>query len=148
MDKSDGGGSEFKIITCNAEIDRSAAAAWTVVGSYGDAGRFLNVASKVIAGDGGLGSVRLIGDAILEVMVGKSRYSYAYAQTRGPMASFAYHGCVSLDETGPGSSTLTYTLIYDQAGMDDDRRAAEAARISARFGGAAEEMKRQAEAKA
>lgn len=140
-------GSDFKVVTCLAKIDRSAEETWSVIGSYADAGQFLNVSSKLIAGDGGLGSVRLIGETIQEVMVGKSRHSYAYAQTHGPMAPFAYHGCVCVDQTGSDTSQLTYTLVYDQAGMDDERRVSEAARISARFRGAADEMKRQAEAK-
>lgn len=138
---------DFKVITCSAEVECSADKTWSVVGSYADAGRFLNVPSKLVAGDGNLGSVRLIGDAVLEVMVGSSRHSYAYAQIRGPMAQFAYHGCLSVEEIGSERSKLLYTLVYEQTDMDGERRTSEAARISARFGGAAAEMKRQAEAR-
>jgi len=62
------------------------------------------------------------------------------------MAPFGYHGCVSVEAVGPDTSKLTYTLIYDEADMDEGRRTSEAARISNRFNGAVAEMKRQAEA--
>jgi hypothetical protein len=138
---------DFKVVVCTAEIDRPLDAAWTAIGGYADAGRFLNIASKLISGDGGLGSVRLIGDAILEVMVGRSSHSYAYAQTRGPMAQYAYHGCVALEQNGSASCKLTYSLMYDQSTLDETSRASQIDRITNRFGGAVKAMKQDAESR-
>jgi hypothetical protein len=140
--------SEFKVIALSADIERPAEAAWSVIGAFGDAGRFFNVNCNLISGSGGLGSVRLIGSTIQEVMVGSSRHSYAYAQTRGPMAPFAYHGCIALEPSGPASCKLVYTLLYDQATMDAEKRASEATRIGAMFDRAIAAMKRETEANA
>jgi len=139
------GGADFKVIVCSTNIRKPADRTWTAIGSYADAGRFLHVPSRLVAGDGDIGSVRQIGDSILEVMVGRSLHSYSYAQTRGPMASVAYHGCVSVISRAPTMSTLVYTLVYDQAIMNEEKRVSEAVRIQARFDGAVAEMKRFAE---
>ena len=61
------------------------------------------------------------------------------------MSSFLYHGCVALKSTGADGCSLTYTISNNQAPMDDVRRATEHDRISGRFLGAAEAMKRAAE---
>src|ERR1700761_9070821 len=86
----------FHVITCRVTIQRPIDDAWLRVGGFADAGRFLNVLCELVSGDGGIGSVRRVGDSILEVLVGKTDYSYTYSQTAGPMERFAYHGCVSL----------------------------------------------------
>lgn len=118
---------------------------WRRIGGFADAGQFLAAGSKLLSGNGSIGSVRLIGDAIVEVMVGQSQNSYTYSQIEGPMAAFHYHGSVLVAATGTSSCRLTYSITYDQASMDNARRASERTRIAGRFQNAADEMKRIAE---
>lgn len=136
---------DMAVVRCHVEIACSIDLAWQEIGLFEGAGRFLDVPCKLTYGDGGTGSVRQIGDSILETMVGSSRHSYTYAQTIGPMAAFGYHGCVSLEATGPDACALHYTLVYNQQHMDEQKRLSEFMRLSARFTGAAEAMKRVAE---
>ena len=135
----------FTSIVCTIQVDASAERVWKRVGDFADAGRFLDVPCKVISGDGGPGTVRQVGESILEVMAGCSDHSYTYGQIVGPMAEFAYHGCVSLSSLGETGCTLTWTLIYDEAQMDQTQRAAQHIRISTRFLGAVQAMKTYAE---
>lgn len=130
------------MVTCVVGVWVSAHDCWQRIGSFADAGKFLDVPSKLVAGNGNIGSFRQIGEAILEVMVGQSGASYTYAPTQGPMAQFLYHGCAALTATGPASCTLS----YNEGQMDAARRVAERSRIAGRFQGAAEAMKRVAEA--
>ena len=136
---------DMAVVRCNVEIASSIELAWQEIGLFEGAGRFLDVPCRLAHGDGGLGSVRQIGDGILETMVGSSRHSYTYAQTVGPMAAFGYHGCVSLEAAGPDACALHYTLVYNQQSLDEQKRLSEFRRLSARFTGASESMKRFAE---
>lgn len=137
---------DFDVIVRRVQISRPAEDTWGAIGQFADAGKFLNVSSRLLSGDGHVGSVRLIGDKIIEVMVGRGTRSYTYVQTEGPMAARTYHGCLSLEPSGTVQSTLVYTVSYDTAGMDKDLRAAEFERITARFQGMVEAMKDTAEA--
>jgi hypothetical protein len=131
----------FRSIVCAIQVDAPIERVWKRVGDFSDAGRFLDVSCKVISGDGGPGTVRQIGESILEVMAGCTDHSYTYGQIVGPMAEFDYHGCLSLTTWGETGCMLTWTLIYDEARMDEAQRAAQHARISARFLGAVQAMK-------
>jgi hypothetical protein len=137
---------DIAVVTCVVDVGVSVQDCWQRIGSFADAGKFLDVPSKLVAGNGDIGSFRQIGEAILEVMVGQSGASYTYAQTQGPMAQFLYHGCVALTATGPNSCTLTYTISYNEEQMDTAHRTAERSRIAGRFRSAVEAMKRVAEA--
>jgi hypothetical protein len=137
---------DFAIVAHSVDVYRSIDETWREIGNFANAGRFLNVSSKLVSGNGQLGSVRIVGDSILEVMAGSSSYSYTYAQIRGPMAALWYHGCLKLSSLGSGRCRLTYTLIYDQTTLDGDRRSSEFERISLRFQNAAHAMKLTAEA--
>lgn len=136
---------ELAVVTCTVDVGLPVEECWRSVRNFADAGRFLDVPSLLISGDGGIGSVRRIGDAILEAMIGQSDTSYTYVQAEGPMAAFQYHGCVAVTSTGLTSSTLTYTITYNQALIETTKREAERLRITARFQGAVEAMKRAAE---
>lgn len=133
--------SDYAVIVVKGEVDRPAAEIWPVIGGFFDLGRWLNVTCSAEAGGGGVGSVRRIGDAVVEPMVAATRYSYTYMQTEGPMAPFRYHGTVACEPTDEASAAIVYTLLYDQSSMDAARRASERARIEARFAGAVEAMK-------
>lgn len=137
--------SDFIVIVNRAEVDRSPDHVWGRVGGFFDLHLFLDVECRAVSGTGGLGSVRRIGESIIEPMVGASRHAYTYAQTEGPMSAFAYHGTVACEPSG-GAVEIAYTLVYDQAGIVADRRDSERARLSRRFAQAVEAMRRVAEA--
>lgn len=139
---SEQAGGGYAVIEIRGDVDRSVDEVWSIVGGFFDLDKWLGVPCAAQSGDGGIGSVRLIGDAIVEPMIAATRYSYTYAQTDGPMAPFCYHGTVACEGRGEARATIVYTLVYDQSSMDAPKRASERARIEARFGGAVEAMKR------
>jgi hypothetical protein len=134
----------FVVIVNRGTVHRAPAEVWARIGGFFDLHRFLDVVCTPVAGAGGIGSVRRIGEAIVEPMVGATALSYTYAQTEGPMARHAYHGCVECRPSGDGSE-VTYTLVYDQTGIESERRLAEQDRLRARFRGALEAMLRHAQ---
>ncbi|WP_295993796.1 hypothetical protein [Rugamonas sp.] len=138
----------FIAIVASIEILRPVDEAWSIIGSYGDAGRFIDTASMLLSGHGEIGSVRQIGDGIVEVLIGLSRHAYTYAQIQGPMAPFTYHGCLDLRMETATTSRLLYTLSYDQADMDEARRQQEFDRITKRFNDVVKTMKLCAEGQA
>lgn len=138
--------SHFVVILYEVEINLDAAAVWRKIGGFSDAGRFLDVRCELISGNGGVGSIRQIGDEVTEVMVDAGPTSYAYAQNRGPMAVYCYHGSVHVLSTSATTSRLTYTIVYDHTLMSEEKRSFELARLSARFRSAAEAMKHFSEA--
>lgn len=137
--------SDFTTVALTAEIARSADETWLVVGKFSDTGKFLPVTNKTISGTGDLGSIRQIGEEILEVLVGISRHSYAYAQVAGPMAPYQYHGCIVVEETGESTCRVIYTLSYNEALLDEERKRQERERISKRFQDAVDAMKKAVE---
>jgi hypothetical protein len=137
---------DFAVIVNRIEIARPAEQAWAAIGKYADAGKFLKIASRLLSGLGDVGSVRLVGDTIVEVMVGSGPTSYTYVQTMGPMAAAGYHGCVSLEPASADRSMLVYTVSYDTTGMDAVRRDQDFKRLTDRFQGMVEAMKEVAEA--
>lgn len=139
---------DFAVVECKIGISVVAHQAWETIGNYADAGKYLDVASEQIFGNGGIGSVRTIAGSIVEVMVGKGPLSYTYTQTSGPMAAYSYHGSVALEANGDRSSTLTYTINYDQASMSESQRVAALQRIRPRFDGMIQAMKEAAESAA
>ena len=136
---------DIAVITNTVHIASNIETAWKKIGDFSNAGIFLNISCELISGDGDIGSARRIGTEIIEILVGISSNSYSYVQTKGPMAPFSYHGCVALYAEETNSSILKYTICYDQSAMTEDRKEFELDRITKRFSGAAEEMKRNAE---
>lgn len=132
---------DYAVIVIRGEVDRPVDHVWAIVGGFFDLDKWLGVPCAVHAGNGGVGSARRIGDAIVEPMIAATQYSYSYVQTEGPMAPYCYHGTVAAEACGEGSAAIVYTLVYDQSSMDDDRRASERARLKGRFGGAVDAMK-------
>lgn len=133
---------DYAVIVIRDEVDRPADQVWGVIGGFFDLDKWLGVPCSAHAGDGGIGSVRRIGDAIIEPMIAATEYSYSYVQTEGPMAPYCYHGTVAAEARGEKSAAIIYTLVYDQSSMDDDKRASECARLEERFGGAVDAMKK------
>jgi hypothetical protein len=112
---------------------------WRLIGDFASAGRFIGVTSAVVSGDGGLGSIREVGDAVTEKMVAQGQRFYVYVQTRGPMADYGYHGCLAVE----GDATqciIFYTLTYDADAVDAALRESSHAGLVQRFRHAVETM--------
>ncbi len=140
--------SDFVAIVKQITVSRSAADVWTRIGGYCAIAEWLQVKCEMTAGSGEIGSVRTLNGTTVELMVGKSDSSYTYWQTAGNMAPYSYHGTLSVESTGPSTSRLTYVLLYDQAAMASDAlRASAHERLSGRFQGALDTMKKLAESK-
>ena len=137
--------SDFVVIVNRVAVDRPIEHVWSRVGGFFDLHLFLDVTCRAISGAGDVGSVRQIGEAIVEPVVSAGRYSYTYAQTDGPMSAFAYHGSVVCEPRGDGVE-IVYTLVYDRAKIAEARPASERSRLTQRFAGAVQAMKRVAEA--
>jgi hypothetical protein len=121
---------------------------WNQIGDYGTAGRFLGIDSVMVFGTGQAGSLRQVGDQILELLVARGRFSYTYAQIRGPRASYFYHGHLEVEQLNEQACVIRYILIYEQASMEANARKTEVARLSERFQRAVETMKEHVEAAA
>ena len=133
---------DYAVVEIRGEVDRPVDEAWSIVGGFFDLDKWLGVPCAARSGDGGIGSVRLVGEAVVEPMIAATQHSYSYVQTEGPMAPYCYHGTVACEGRGEAGATIVYTLVYDQSSMDPPKRISERARIEARFGGAVEAMKR------
>ena len=140
--------SDYVVVRREILVDRPADAVWLRIGGFCAIGEWLKVKCEIIAGKGGVGTVRQLNGTTIEPMVGSTPLSYTYWQTAGGMAAFAYHGTLAVEWVGPKKSRIVYTLVYDAALMSsDDVRRAQYTRISSRFQGAIETMKALAEAR-
>jgi hypothetical protein len=101
-------------ITVNAPAD----AVWARVGKYCDIGEWGIPNCTLLSGDGGLGTVRSIGQ---EVLVGKTKYSYTYTQpVREGVAYNLYHGSLEAVPLTDKTTRINYTLVYDNSNLADD----------------------------
>ena len=101
-------------VTVNAPVD----AVWARVGKYCDIGEWGFPNCTLLAGDGGLGTVRSIGH---EVLVGKTRYSYTYTQpVREGVTYNLYHGTLEAVPLTDKTTRLNYTLVFDNSNLADD----------------------------
>lgn len=136
---------QFTSIIARQELGVSAEDAWSRIGGFGDAGQFLGIDSSMQGDKRGLGAVRRVGEAVVEVMVGQSKTSYTYVQVEGPMAARFYHGHVGVEPTAPDRCQLTWALTFDQTLVSDEQRSEEHARLTKRFQGGSLAMKTHAE---
>jgi hypothetical protein len=68
--------------------------------------------------DGEYGVVRNIGR---EVLVGKTKYSYTYTQQMRATGFYSlYHGTIEARAVTPKTTTLYWTLVYDNSNLADD----------------------------
>lgn len=142
------GASDYVAIRNDVVVDRPIDRVWARVGGWCAIGEWLNAKCELVSGDGDLGSVRRLNGTTLETMVAQTAHSYAYWQTSGNMAAFAYHGSLSAEPMGTHRTRLVYTVLYDAALMPSDAvRASERARLGTRFVEPLNTMKKLAEAK-
>jgi len=136
---------DYTTIKLDVAVDRPADAVWKKIGSFCDIGAWIKMSCTYSSGSGDLGTVRRLGERVVEVMVGKSRYSYTYTQ---PDSKTLYHGTLEVEPAGPSRSRIVYRLFYDQSDLPN-AQAKEAARAQRTklFTGLLESMKQAAEGK-
>lgn len=101
-------------IEVNAPVDK----VWARIGKYCDIGEWGIPGCTILSGDGGLGTVRSIGN---EILVGKTQYSYTYTQpVRVGVTYNMYHGTLEAVPLSADRTRINYTLFYDNSMLADD----------------------------
>jgi hypothetical protein len=123
-------------LTVNAPVD----AVWARIGKYCDIGEWGFPNCTILSGEGGLGTVRSIGN---EVLVGKTKYSYTYTQPVRESGFYSmYHGTLEAAPLSTTTTRLNYTLVYDNSNLTDDAaRDKDLENRRTRFTGMLENMK-------
>jgi len=110
-------------------VNKPVADVWKRVGKFCDIGEWLpQLACTMQSGkDGELGAVRsLAGGRVLEILVAKTEYSYAYAQpVREGQPYNMYHGTLEARALSPTTTKLLYTLMLDNSTVPGDDAAKE-----------------------
>ena len=129
-------------------VDRPAAAVWARIGKYCDIAEWLRLSCTLSSGrDGEIGAVRTLRNTTIEILVGRSEYSYTYTQPVMEGRTYnLYHGTLEARPATAGTSTLIYTLVYDDSLLPDDAaRLADRERRRGNFTAALQNMKTLAE---
>jgi len=140
---------QYTTIKMEIDVARPAAAVWAKVGGYCDISKWLDVDCVIKSGDGGIGTVRVLGGGrVTEILVGRTELSYGYTQpVREGQFYNLYHGFVEARPVTAQTSRLLYTLMYDISDKPDQAaRQADMAQRRTRFEGALKTMKMLAEA--
>ena len=140
---------QYTTIKMEIDVARPAAAVWSRVGGYCDISKWLDVDCVIKSGDGGIGTVRVLGGGrVTEILVGRTELSYGYTQPiREGQFYNLYHGFVEARPVTAQTSRLLYTLMYDISDKADQAaRQADMAQRRERFEGALKKMKMLAEA--
>ena len=140
---------QYTTIKMEIDVARPAAAVWSRVGGYCDISKWLDVDCVIKSGDGGIGTVRVLGGGrVTEILVGRTELSYGYTQpVREGQFYNLYHGFVEARPVTAQTSRLLYTLMYDISDKADQAaRQADMAQRRERFEGALKKMKMLAEA--
>jgi hypothetical protein len=109
----------YVFIPLEIVVNKPVAEVWARIGKYCDIAEWLQVPCTIVSGkDGEFGTVRSIGT---EILVGKTEYSYTYAQApREGRPYNMYHGTLEARVLTPTSTKLLYTLVYDNSMLADD----------------------------
>ena len=124
-------------IVVNAPVDK----VWSRIGKFCDIGEWGFPGCTITSGkDGEFGAVRTIGS---EILVGKTKYSYIYTQPLRTSGSYImYHGTLEARALTPTTTTLYYTLLYDNSPLPDDAaKQADITRRRTMFTGLLQNMK-------
>ena len=140
---------DYRAIKMQIDINRPAAEVWAKVGGYCDIAKwFNNLDCRIVAGDGGVGTVRsLLNGSITEILVGKTDLAYGYTQPIKAGAFYnLYHGFMEAKPISARKSRIVYTLIYDVADKPDEAaKQADLDRRRALFEAGLKKMKQIAE---
>ena len=127
-------------IVMTANVNRSADEAWRRIkgDDYCAFITYLGMNSCVLTvGSGEVGTNRLLNGTINELMVSKTSRSYVYAQPTSPIF---YHGTMAVEPVDATHSRIVYTLLYDNANIAPEGRAAEMDRRRTQFQAAIDKM--------
>lgn len=109
---------EYNRIELEIDIDRPASEVWSKVGEdFCQLSEWLPVDCKIVSGDGGVGTIRLLNTPrgpVTEVMVARSELSYGYTFpfVEGEFNNL-YHGFMEARPITNSTSKILYTLVYD-----------------------------------
>jgi hypothetical protein len=113
-----------RYVTIPMQIDVNATAdvVWSRIGHFCDIGRIGAVGfptCQILGGaDGEYGVLRSVGR---EVLVGRAMNSYTYSQQMRASGFYPlYHGTIEAREVTDKTSTLYWTLVYDNSNLTDD----------------------------
>jgi len=115
---------DWTTLTFSANLNKPADIAWHRIGGDDWCGiaKFLDVKGCTInSGKGELGSIRTIATAtgtVVENVVARTAHSYTYAQ---PFTPIFYHGTLAVEPVDATHSKVVYTLIWNQAGLPDQK---------------------------
>jgi hypothetical protein len=118
------------------------------VGEYCDIGEWANLECVITSGDGGVGTVRVLGGGrATEIMVAQTELSYGYTQPRVEGTPYnLYHGFMEARPVNASSSKMLYTLMLDASVYPDQAtREADLARRRTLFEGVLQNIKKLAE---
>jgi hypothetical protein len=134
----------YVTVPMEIQIHAPADVVWSHIGHYCDLARLGSAGfpnCTITSGtDGEYGAVRSIGN---EILVGKTKYSYTYTQPLRTTGFYPlYHGTVEARADTPDTTTLYWTLVYDNSNLADDAaRENDVARRRTRFMGMLEAVK-------
>ena len=124
----------YRVIHAATEVNVGRDRAWAKIGEFDALGDLFNMPCEYISGSGGLGSVRLVANEIVEALIGATDSSYTYSQVHGPMAAYDYHCTLACENIAARQCRITSTVIYNQAGMNAEKQEHEAVRTAKRNG--------------
>ena len=115
---------DWTTLTVTANLKEPADVAWHRIGGDDWCGiaKYLDVKGCTVnSGKGELGSIRTIATAtgsVVEIVAARTAHSYTYAQ---PFTPIFYHGTLAVEPVDATHSKLVYTLIWNQAGLPDQK---------------------------
>jgi hypothetical protein len=151
MAQTANGPHEWNSILLEKVVDRTPDQTWAKIGGYCAIAQWLKVTCVVTQGNQvSVGTNRRLNGKTDEIMVAQTPWSYTYAQQPSdiqPESPIFYHGTLAVEPLDRGRKTkIVYTLFYDIGPLDAEKKAADRAARSKRFGDALDTMKAMAEA--
>lgn len=140
--------SDYVTISMEIDIAKPAAEAWAKVGGYCDISKWANLACQITAGDGGMGTVRVLDNGrVTEILVAHTELSYGYTQPVVEGTKYnLYHGFFEARPVTATTSKLLYTLVLDASVYADQAtREADLLRRRTSFEGRLKTMKTMVE---
>ena len=110
----------YTTVDLEITVNKPVAEVWKRIGSYCGIGEWAQIGTcTMLSGkEGDVGAVRSVAN---EIMVAKTQYSYTYTQpVRAGRPYDMYHGTLEARAASPTTTTLYYTLVYDNSMMPDD----------------------------
>lgn len=108
----------YVTVVMTQDVNAPADTVWARVGQYCDIAKWAFPDCRLLAGDGGFGSVRNI---VNEVLVAKTAHSYSYTQpVRNDAKYNLYHGTLEAVPVTAKTSRIVYTFFSDDSMLADD----------------------------